>query len=286
MKSLISSFTTPTRATSPTRRSRWTSSSRRSKTCRARRGLALVDTCHSAGIVSGVRGGSNRASALLDRELTKLGGGIGVLVSCKQNQKSFEDVENGVFTWAVIEGLRSYADRDNDGIVRLFELADYVRERVPQRQQRRQLPPQNPDYFKPAGAGADELPLSVVGALRASSDASPQFGVMVIRVPELDGVDISINGCSIGKAGARRERVIRAPVGEHQLLFTKDNLKLEERVKVEADESTNIEVNLAFSRSDQKSLCAAPRPEERLPATRQGFTRSRAEPDERRDREI
>ena len=228
------------------------------KNMRARRGLALVDTCHSAGIVSGVRGGSNRASALLDRELSKLGGGIGVLVSCKQNQKSFEDVENGVFTWAVIEGLRSYADRDNDGIVRLFELADYVRERVPQRQQRRQLPPQNPDYFKPAGAGADELPLSVVGALRASSDASPQFGVMVIRVPELDGVDISINGCSIGKVGARRERVIRAPVGEHQILFTKDNLKLEERVIVEADESTNIEVNLAFSRSDQMSFVAPP----------------------------
>jgi len=229
------------------------------KNMRARSGLALVDTCHSAGIVSGVRGGSNRASALLDRELSKLGGGIGVLVSCKQNQKSFEDVENGVFTWAVIEGLRSFADRDNDGFVRLFELADYVRERVPQRQQKRQLPPQNPDYYKPAGADADNLPLSVVGALRASSDASPQFGVMVIRVPELDGVDISINGCSIGKVGARRERVIRAPVGEHQLLFTKDNLKLEERVSVEADESTNIEVNLAFSRSDQMSFVAPPR---------------------------
>ena len=81
---------------------------------------------------------------------------------------------------------------------------------------------------------------------------------MVIRVPELDGVDISINGCSIGKVGAQRERVIRAPVGEHQILFTKDNLKLEERVKVEADESTNIEVNLAFSRSDQKSFVAPP----------------------------
>jgi tetratricopeptide (TPR) repeat protein len=229
------------------------------KNMRARSGLALVDTCHSAGIVSGVRGGSNRASALLDRELSKLGGGIGVLVSCKQNQKSFEDVENGVFTWAVIEGLRSFADRDNDGFVRLFELADYVRERVPQRQQKRQLPPQNPDYYKPAGADADNLPLSVVGALRASSDASPQFGVMVIRVPELDGVDISINGCSIGKVGARRERVIRAPVGEHQLLFTKDNLKLEERVSVEADESTNIEVNLAFSRSDRMSFVAPPR---------------------------
>ena len=229
------------------------------KNMRARRGLALVDTCHSAGIVSGVRGGSNRASALLDQELAKLPGGIGVLVSCKQNQKSFEDAENGVFTWAVIEGLRSYADRDNDGIVRLFELADYVRARVPQRQERRQLPPQNPDYFKPAGAGADELPLSVVGALRASSETPPQFGAMVIRVPELEDVDISINGCSIGKVGSRKERVIRAPVGEHQLLFKKDNLKLEERVSVEADESTNIEVNLAFSRSDQKSFVAPPR---------------------------
>jgi tetratricopeptide (TPR) repeat protein len=229
------------------------------KNMRARRGLALVDTCHSAGIVSGVRGGSNRASALLDQELEKLSGGIGVLVSCKQNQKSFEDVENGVFTWAVIEGLRSYADRDNDGIVRLFELADYVRARVPQRQSARQLPPQNPDYFKPAGAGADDLPLSIVGALRDSSNSQPQFGAMVIRVPELDDVELSINGCSIGKVGSRRERVIRAPVGEHQLLFTKDGLKLEERVSVEADESTNIEVNLAFSRSDQTSFVPPPR---------------------------
>src|SRR5262245_20512761 len=229
------------------------------KNMRARHGLALVDTCHSAGIVSGVRGGSNRASALLDQELGKLPGGIGVLVSCKQNQKSFEDVENGVFTWAVIEGLRSYADRDNDGIVRLFELADYVRARVPQRQSARQLPPQNPDYFKPVGAGADELPLSIVGALQASSNSPPQFGAMVIRVPELDGVEVSINGCSIGKVGAQRERIIRAPIGEHQLVFTKENLKLEERVRVEADESTNIEVNLAFSRSDQNSFVPPPR---------------------------
>ncbi|HEX5081271.1 MAG TPA: caspase family protein [Blastocatellia bacterium] len=229
------------------------------KHMRARRGLALVDTCHSAGIVSGVRGGSNRASALLDQELGKLSAGIGVLVSCKQNQKSFEDVENGVFTWAVIEGLRSYADRDNDGIVRLFELADYVRARVPERQERRQLPPQNPDYFKPVGAGADELPLSIVGALRDPSNAPTRFGAMVIRVPELDDVEISINGCSIGKVGSRRERVIRAPIGEHQLLFTKGDLKLEERVSVEADESANIEVNLAFSRSDQMSFVAPPR---------------------------
>jgi tetratricopeptide (TPR) repeat protein len=228
------------------------------KSMQARRGLVLVDTCHSAGIVSGVRGGSNRASALLDQELTKLTGGIGVLVSCKQNQKSFEDIENGVFTWAVIEGLRSYADRNNDGIVRLFELADYVQTRVPERQNKRQLPPQNPGYFKPAGAGADDLPLSIVGSLQASSSAAPQLGAMVIRVPELEGVEVIINGCSIGKVGAQRERVIRAPVGEHQLVFTKDNLKLEERVKVEADESTNIEVNLAFSRSDQKSFTPPP----------------------------
>src|SRR5215510_14919343 len=229
------------------------------KNMRARHGLALVDTCHSAGIVSGVRGGSNRASVLLDQELTKLTSGIGVLVSCKQNQKSFEDVENGVFTWAVIEGLRSYADRNNDGIVRPSELADYVRTRVPERQSARQLPPQNPDYFKPTGTGADELPLSIVGALQASSNVTPQLGAMVIRVPELEDVEVAINGCSIGKVGSQRERVIRAPIGEHKLLFTKDNLKLEERVKVEADESTNIEVNLAFSRSDQSSFVPPPR---------------------------
>jgi tetratricopeptide (TPR) repeat protein len=234
------------------------------KNMRARRGLALVDTCHSAGIVSGVRGGSNRASALLDQELGKLSAGIGVLVSCKQNQKSFEDFENGVFTWAVIEGLRSYADRDNDGIVRLFELADYVRARVPERQNARQLPPQNPDYFKPIGAGADELPLSIVGALQDSSNSQPRFGAMVIRVPELDGVEISINGCSIGKVGSNRERVIRAPVGEHLLLFTKDNLRLEEKVTVEAEESTSVEINLAFSRSDEKSFVSPPRSQKNI----------------------
>lgn len=228
------------------------------KNIKARRGLVLVDTCHSAGIVSGVRGGSNRASVLLDRELEKLTSGIGVLVSCKQNQKSFEDIENGVFTWAVIEGLRSYADRNNDGIVRLSELADYVQARVPQRQNQRQLPPQNPGYFKPNGAGADELPLSIVGALQAAANTQPQLGALVIRVPELEGVDVSINGCSIGKVGAARERVIRAPVGEHRVVFTKDNLKLEESVQVEPDESTNLEVNLAFSRSDQKSFIPLP----------------------------
>ena len=228
------------------------------KNMRARRGLVLVDTCHSAGIVSGVRGGSNRASALLDQELGRLTSGIGVLVSCKQNQKSYEDLENGVFTWAVIEGLHSHADRDHDGIVRLFELADYVRARVPQRQSQRQLPPQNPDYFKPNGSGADELPLSIVGALQAASNVSPQFGAMVIRAPELGDVEVTINGCSIGKVDAERERVIRAPAGEHRLVFTKANLKLEENVKVEADESTNIEVNLAFSRSDQKSFIPLP----------------------------
>ena len=227
------------------------------KTIKARRGLVLVDTCHSAGIVSGVRGGSNIAMKLLDGEMIKLTTGVGVLVSCNKDQKSKEDFGYGLFTRYVIEGLRSYADQNNDHIVRLSELVSYVQSKVPERARVMGVM-QNPQYYNQRGADADSLPLSIIGALPAARSEAPKYGAMVIRVPELSDVEVAIDGCSIGKVGKDRERIVRATIGEHNLVFTKDQLKLEEPVKVEPEESTTVEVNLAFSRSDQRSFVPLP----------------------------
>jgi uncharacterized caspase-like protein len=105
---------------------------------RARRVVVFVDTCHSAGL-SGERpevGTRQIENNLINLYASKLftETGRAVITSSDVNEVSSEAGKwgggHGVFTWALLEGLRGDADSDADRFVTAGELFEYVRARV------------------------------------------------------------------------------------------------------------------------------------------------------------
>ena len=104
---------------------------------RAERLVVFVDTCHSAGL-SGeglvrTRGGENNLINLYASKLfTETG--RAVMTSSDVNEVSREGTRwgggHGLFTWAILEGLRGGADLNSDRFVTAGELFGYVRNRV------------------------------------------------------------------------------------------------------------------------------------------------------------
>ncbi len=101
------------------------------RTIAAERVVAFVDTCHSSGTTEGIKGvkvGDEFNKYFENLANTKPG--RVVFTSCEGYEVSREDAKwgggHGVFTWALLEGLRGKADSDADGIVALGELLDYV----------------------------------------------------------------------------------------------------------------------------------------------------------------
>lgn len=100
--------------------------------------LVFLDACHSGGAKEGF-GGVSKAVI----ELAKTQAGISTLTSCGSTEKSYEDKswENGAFTEALMDAFHNRncidasgqfkADTDGDRVLRLGELYDFLRRRVP-----------------------------------------------------------------------------------------------------------------------------------------------------------
>lgn len=101
--------------------------------------LVFLDACHSGGAKDGFGGVSK---AVVD--LAKAQPGFSTLTSCGSTEKSYEDKAwgNGAFTEAILDAFSGkscndgagafVADTDKDNIVRLGELYDFLRRRVPE----------------------------------------------------------------------------------------------------------------------------------------------------------
>lgn len=100
--------------------------------------LIFLDACHSGGAKEGF-GGVSQAVV----ELAKTQPGVSTLTSCGSTEKSYEDKiwENGAFTEALLDAFGDktctdatgafQADTDRDHVLRLGELYDFLRRRVP-----------------------------------------------------------------------------------------------------------------------------------------------------------
>ncbi|MFN0015898.1 MAG: caspase family protein [Saprospiraceae bacterium] len=100
--------------------------------------MVFLDACHSGGAKEGF-GGLSRAVV----DLAKTQPGVSTLTSCGSTEKSYEDKtwENGAFTEALLEAFANRecndasgayrADTNGDQAVRLGELYDFLRRRVP-----------------------------------------------------------------------------------------------------------------------------------------------------------
>lgn len=127
---------------------------------RAKRMVILIDACHSGGVDPGqttfVRQLERMENNTFSMYAEKLfsGEGRALLTSSDVNEISEEGKKwgggHGVFTWAVLEGLRGIADVNRDRVITTGELFDFVSNRVRQetnaRQNPRALPGTNRDF--------------------------------------------------------------------------------------------------------------------------------------------
>lgn len=100
--------------------------------------LIFIDACHSGGAKDGY-GALSKAIA----DLARTQPGVSTLSSSSSTEKSYEDARwgNGAFTKAILEAFADQectdsdgtfrADTDKDGIIRLGELYQFLRRRVP-----------------------------------------------------------------------------------------------------------------------------------------------------------
>lgn len=118
----------------------------------ARHTVLLTDACHSGGI--GMSSFATRAAPgdetlnainrafLQDLQATQ--GGLAILTASEARQLSREGEQwgggHGVFTWHLLKGLEGAADEDDDKIVRLGELLEYVRDAVRRETNNGQIP--------------------------------------------------------------------------------------------------------------------------------------------------
>ncbi len=101
------------------------------RTIAAERVVVLVDACHAAGTTEGVKGVrlGDEFNKYFDA-LAKAKPGRVVFTSCEGYEVSREGKQwgggHGVFTWALLEAMNGKADKNDDKIVTLGEVLDYV----------------------------------------------------------------------------------------------------------------------------------------------------------------
>ena len=93
--------------------------------------VILLDTCSSGGFGRQEgRGGVGEKDAI-DR-LSRLTGRAMIAATADEKMAIEGEGGHGAFTYALLEGLRGKADRNNNGTIEVRELADYVEELLPQ----------------------------------------------------------------------------------------------------------------------------------------------------------
>ncbi len=100
----------------------------------ARHKLCIADACHAGGMVEEVsqRSGVNHVIADYRQAIKSANSGIALFMSSKAQETSLEykGLRQGVFSYYFIEGLKGKANKNNDNIVNISELFDYVYQQV------------------------------------------------------------------------------------------------------------------------------------------------------------
>jgi len=222
----------------------------------AKKGLVFTDTCHSgAGVQLAGRGAGDptrEANAAYIDALSRISTGIGFISSAGALERSFEDdkFNHGIFTYALLQGLRGWADTNFDGRVTYSELTGYLSTEVPALSDGRQHP-------KDSTTAVDANYLAVAHAKYIDEGArsgSEKPGLLVIRTPDIDGVEVAIDGKRFDTFSRSAQRAVLVRPGARSLSFRKGELKSDRQAKVEPGKPTLIEVNLTFSESDEDDL--------------------------------
>lgn len=109
--------------------------------------LMFIDACNSGAAYANVSGTKSVTDDGLAAAINKINStlsGMSTFTSCQKREKSYEDKKwkNGAFTEGILEAFNNQAfvgkrgrnfraDKDNDGIITIGELKDYLAKRVP-----------------------------------------------------------------------------------------------------------------------------------------------------------
>jgi tetratricopeptide (TPR) repeat protein/uncharacterized caspase-like protein len=215
-----------------------------------RKGLVLSDTCYSGGVQLAGRSSdeSVRTNQRYIDEMSQIPAGIGFISAARQTERSYEkdDFNHGVFTYSMLEALSGNADINQDEKVTFEELVAYLDEAVPALTAGKQHP-----HYNTTAIEANYLPLSVVSYPNlAAAKGAGKFGLVKVRVPDIDGVEIAINDKPEATLDRRVPRTFKLPVGTHKLSFAKASLRRDLVTTVQPGSLQPVTVNLAFSESN------------------------------------
>ena len=101
----------------------------------AKKLILIVDCCHSQGMVAGIKkdpgfGDRFRSSHSGIVENLHSGNGKVILTSCRDNEVSYIDDTYSLFTKYIIQAMEGGVDFDQEGFVRIIDLAGYVMKMV------------------------------------------------------------------------------------------------------------------------------------------------------------
>lgn len=136
--------------------------------------LVFIDACQSGAADSKAMSDVERADALM--KLAALHPGMSTLTSCRANELSYEDAawENGAFTEAILEAFANkicsddtgtyHADANDNKIVTLGELYDFLQRRVPQMvsKQKTQAPTTQTPFMPESRLSKEDMPVYVI----------------------------------------------------------------------------------------------------------------------------
>jgi tetratricopeptide (TPR) repeat protein len=173
---------------------------------RAKSKILLTDACHSGAITPDQTMSLNRTLGNLNRSLFSL-------TASRDRESSYEreDLQHGIFTYFVVQGMSGSADENGDGVVTADELQDYVRVQVREATGALQNPTSERGSFDP------QMFIALVpGSVKPSKPPS-KTGNLVF-VSDKDGVEVLVDGVSRGVVSkAQPLRVEGLPMGTHSV---------------------------------------------------------------------
>jgi formylglycine-generating enzyme required for sulfatase activity len=194
--------------------------------------VVLVDACHSGFAWSGTRTLQKTLRKKLSKGFKSGVGGVGfgeghaVIASSMQDQYSVEaeELRHGVFSYALMEGLRGKADFNRDGKVTLPELWAYLSYRVKALAQKYKRYPQVPVKSGPeAGEMVLSFPKVAVGVQGSATGAASGGGEGVLLLSaNVGGVEVHVDGAYkayLRVAGASKR--LRLKSGRHEVVLKK-----------------------------------------------------------------